>query len=222
MFTCLDLGFAMLGVLRGLVLVGLWGHLLVFGCIHSTCGLFRCNHLWEHIPVMLVCLLHTLSPHRAISCLPCLLCATHLAFFASLYFCTLAYMFVHEYLCLLVSSSLIPTISCKFTPVFDTWHPESLLGILLNGTCVVCTPIQWNYRHPIQTYICHPRTPLFVWQYVFLPFRVLSMFVFPPFGSLHMLSLPLCYLLCVSAGCFLCLLHVHAQSKDTWSEGMTP
>ena len=39
--------------------------LLVFGatcfcgCIHPSCGLFRCNHLREHIHVMLVCLMHT-------------------------------------------------------------------------------------------------------------------------------------------------------------------
>ena len=178
---------------------------LVFGCIHPARGLFGCNHLWEHIPVMLVCLLHTLSPLRAISCLPCLLCATRLAFFVSLYFCTLAYMFVHESLCLLVSWSLILTILCRFRPVFDTWGPKSLLGILLDGTCIVCTPIQWNYGYLIQTYICHLRTPLFVWQHVCLPFRVLSMFVF-----LVWLSLPLCYLLCFSVGYFLCLLHVHA------------
>ena len=40
-----DLGFAMLGALYELELVGLWGHLLVFGCIRSACGLFGCNHL---------------------------------------------------------------------------------------------------------------------------------------------------------------------------------
>ena len=117
-------------------------------------------------------------------CLPCLLYATRLAFFVSLYFCTLAYMFVHESLCLLVSWSLILTISCRFRPVFDTWGPKSLLGILLDGTCIVCTPIQWNYGYLIQTYICHLRTPLFVWQHVCLPFRVLSMFYNFPSRSL--------------------------------------
>ena len=61
-------------------------------------------------------------------CLSCLLCATHLVFFASLHLCTLAYMFMHEFLL----------------------------------TCVVHTPIQWNYGHLIQTYICPPRTPSFV------------------------------------------------------------
>ena len=29
--------------------------------------------------------------------------------------------------------------------------------------CVVHTPIQWKYGHSIQTYICPPRTPPYVW-----------------------------------------------------------
>ena len=36
MFTCLDLGFTKLGALRGLVLVGLQGHLFVCGCIRPV------------------------------------------------------------------------------------------------------------------------------------------------------------------------------------------
>ena len=40
--------------------------------------------------------------HAMILCLPCLLCATHLALFVSLHLCTLAYMFMHESLCVLV------------------------------------------------------------------------------------------------------------------------
>ena len=73
------------------------------------------------------------SPLCAIICLPCLLCATRLALLVSLHLCTLAYLFMHESLCLLVSLSLIPTILCGFTLVFDTRDLESLLGILLNG-----------------------------------------------------------------------------------------
>ena len=107
---------------------------------------------------MSVFLMHILSSLRAMTCLPCLLYATRLALLVSLHLCTLAYMFMHEFLCLLVSSSLIPTISCGFTPVFDSQDPESLLGILLDGMCVIHTPIQWNYGHLIQTYICPPRT----------------------------------------------------------------
>ena len=41
-----------------------------------------------------------LSPLRAmLICLPCLLCATRLAFFVFLHLCTLAYMFMHEFVC---------------------------------------------------------------------------------------------------------------------------
>ena len=41
-----------------------------------------------------------LSPLRAILiCLPCLLCATCLAFLVSMHLCTLAYMFMHESMC---------------------------------------------------------------------------------------------------------------------------
>ena len=103
--------------------------------------------------MMSVCFMHTLSPLRAMLCLPCLLCATHLVLFVSLHLCTLAYMFMHESLCLLVSSSLIPTISCRFTPNLDTQGLESLLGFFLGGMCVILIPIQWNYGHPIQTYM---------------------------------------------------------------------
>ena len=39
-------------------------------------------------------------------------------------------------------SNLIPTISCGFTPAFDTQDPESFLGILFDRTCVFYTPIQ--------------------------------------------------------------------------------
>ena len=60
------------------------------------CGLFGCNHLREYILVMLICLMHTISSLCAMLCLSCLLCATCLAFFASLHFCTLAYMSMHE------------------------------------------------------------------------------------------------------------------------------
>ena len=95
-------------------------------------------------------------------CLPCLLYATRLAFFLLCIFARLLTCSCMS-LCLPVSSSLIPTVSCGFTPVFDTQNLESLVGILLDDTCVVHTLISWNYEHPIQTYICPPRTPSFVW-----------------------------------------------------------
>ena len=139
--THLDLVFATLCALSGLVLIRLWGYLLVW--LHlSLLWLIGMWPLLRYISVMLVCLMHTLSLLRSMVCLPCLLCATRLALIVSFHLCTLAYMFMHESLCLLVSSSLIPTISCRFTPVFDTQDPNYLLGILLDGTCVVHTPIQ--------------------------------------------------------------------------------
>ena len=55
--------------------------------------------------------------------------------------------------------------------------------------CVVHTPIQWNYEHSIQIYICPLKTPSFVWSYVCFPFRVLSMFVCPCLASFPCLSL---------------------------------
>ena len=70
--------------------------LCLYGCICSSYGLFECNHLGEHIPVMLVCLMHTLFPLRVMLCLPCLLYATRLAFFTSLHLYTFSNMFIHE------------------------------------------------------------------------------------------------------------------------------
>ena len=83
--------------------------------------------------------------------------------FVSLHACLLL---MHESLCLLVSSSVIPTTSCGFTPVLDTRNLESLLGILPDGTCVVHIRIQWNYGHPIQTYIC----PLKIFPFCLITF----------------------------------------------------
>ena len=71
----------------------------------------------------------------------------HLALFVSLHLCTFAYMFMHESLYVLVSSSLVPMTLCGFTLVLDTRDLESLLGILLDGMYVVHTPISWNYGH---------------------------------------------------------------------------
>ena len=81
------------------------------------------------------------SPLHEMLCLPCLLCATCLALFVSLHLCMLAYMFMHESLCVFVSLSLVPMTSCGFTLVLNTRDLESLLGTLLDGTYVVRTPI---------------------------------------------------------------------------------
>ena len=162
MFAYLDLGFAMLFTLHRLVLVGLWGHMLLW--LHPS-------HLWpiwmwpfmRHISLMLVCLIHTFL-HSMRWCYACLVC-----FVPPVWLSLLLYIFARfpTYSCmspcLLVSSSLIPTILCEFILVFHTRDPESLIGIFFDSTCVIRTPIQWNYGHSIQTYFCPLRTPPFVW-----------------------------------------------------------
>ena len=116
MFACLDLGFAMLCALHGLMLVGLWGHLLVW--LHPS--LLWIVWMWplvRYTSMVLVCLMHTLSLLRALLCLPCLLCATHLAFIASLHLCTLAYMFIHESVC------------CPYSNFMELWTPNPNLHL---------------------------------------------------------------------------------------------
>ena len=107
----------------------------------------------EYTSVVLVYLMHTLSPLREMLCLPCLLCATHLAFFASLHLCMLAYMFMHESVCrpysnllelwtpnpnlhLSSQNALFCLITCLFAPI---WH--LLIVCLLAcfpSTCFLC------------------------------------------------------------------------------------
>ena len=148
MFACLDLGFAMLFAWHGLMLISLWGHLLVW--LHkSLLWLVWMWRLVRHISMMLVCLIHTFL--RLVRwCYACLAC-----FVPPIWLSLLLYIFARlpTYSCmgpcLLVSSSLIPTISCGFTPVFDTEVLESFIGILFDDTCVIHTLNQWNYGHPI-------------------------------------------------------------------------
>ena len=125
----------------------------------------------------------------------CLRCATCLAFFTSFHFCSLPTCSCISP-CLLVSSSLISIISCGFTPIFNTQEPKSLLGVLFNGTCVVHTPISWNHGHPIQTYICPPRTPP--------SFRLITCLFAPVWFSL-LVSLSVCSLFPFAIS-FACLL----------------
>ena len=59
-----------------------------------------------------------LSPlHAMLSCLPCLLYATYLAFFASLHSCTLVYMFMHESMC------------CPSSNLMGLWIPNPNLHL---------------------------------------------------------------------------------------------
>ena len=76
----------------------------------------------------------------AMLCLPCsfvppVWLSLFLCIFAHLPICSCISPYVF------VSSSLVPMTSCRFTPVFDTRDHESLLGTLLDGTCVIHTPI---------------------------------------------------------------------------------
>ena len=82
------------------------GAICLRGCIHPSCGLLDVTTCETHIRDVDVLDTH-LSPLRTmLSCLPHLLCATHLAFFASSHLCTLAYMFMHESVCLPYSNPI--------------------------------------------------------------------------------------------------------------------
>ena len=125
----------------------------------------------EYTSVVLVYLMHTLSPLREMLCLPCLLCATHLAFFASLHLCMLAYMFMHESVCrpysnllelwtpnpnlhLSSQNALFCLITCLFAPI---WH--LLIVCLLAcfpSTCFLC---HWMYMRGSWTLGARVRPP---------------------------------------------------------------
>ena len=141
----------------------------------------------SHIFMMLVCLVLTF-----LYSMQCYACFVPLVWL-SLLLCIFAHLPTYSCMspCLLVSSRLIPTILCGFTPIFDTRDPESHIGSLLDGTCVVHTPISWNYGHPIQTYICSPRTALLFDSMFVCP--QLALFASVP---LYMFSMPLYYLIC--------------------------
>ena len=97
---------------------------LDLGSGHALCPLWACA-CWSLRPLayvvacipLVACLEVTaceIHPHdlalldayhsllHAMLCLPYLLCVSHLAFFISLHLCMLAYMFMHESLCLCV------------------------------------------------------------------------------------------------------------------------
>ena len=66
-------------------------------------------------------------------CLTCLLCATHMAFFASLHLCTLAYMFMHKS----VSSIL------QSHGIMDTWSKPTF--VLLGHPLLFDNMLVWSY-----------------------------------------------------------------------------
>ena len=72
------------------------GAICLRGCIHPSCGLLDVTTCETHLRDVDVLDTHLSLLRKMLSCLPHLLCATHLAFFASLHLCMLAYMFMHE------------------------------------------------------------------------------------------------------------------------------
>ena len=95
-------------------------------------------------------------------------------------------------------------ITCLLAPV---WH-------LLLASLLACFPSICFFAHPIQTYICPPRAPHFLFHYMFTCPHLTS------FASLSFSMLSFYLLLCLSADLFLLPLHVHAWSMDTWSKGV--
>ena len=131
-----------------------FGTTWLFGHIRPSYGLFGCNHCENVSPW---CWFARCIP----SSTPCddllaLLALCHLVWL-SLFLCIFAHLPICSCMCLyvylFVSSSLVPTISCEFTLVLDTQDPKSLLETLLNGTCIIHTPISLNYGRQIQIYI---------------------------------------------------------------------
>ena len=208
MFASLVLGFAMLSALHGLDLV--WLHPTpVWLCLGvTTCEMHLSDAgLLYAYPFLTPC----------DDMLPSLACApfAFLCFYASLH------------ACLLTSSSLVPTISCRFTPVFDTRDPESLQELCLMAS--VCRP----YSNTMELWTLDPNLHLSSQDTTFclitclLAHCVLSLFVCPRLAlllvcSLHAFYLSF-YLLCsflgLSTSLFPCLLHVHAWSKGRLEQG---
>ena len=151
---------------------------------------------------------------------PCALC--HLIWLSFLCFhpCILClYANACVLVCLFMSSSLVHT--CLYTR-----DPESLLGTLLDGTHVVCTPIWWKLQYDgnfnmMELWTPNPnlyflsRTPFFAWKHICLTTCLFdNMFVCPFMGYILFACL---FSFGLFVGfVFLLLLHVHA-----WSEGVT-
>ena len=136
-----------------------------------------------------------------------LVCLIH-TFLHSVRCCMLALLalcYLFGFLCFFCIFVCLPTCSCM-------------------SLCVIHTPIQWNYKHSIQTYICPPKTPPFCLITHLFAFHVLHIFVCPCLASFAILSLA-CFslhlFLCLSTGLFLLSLHVDIWSEHAWSKGVT-
>ena len=140
---------AMLYALHGFVIVGLWDHLPVW--LHQSLLWF----VW--MQPFVVTHLHDVGlldacpfPLRVMICLPCLLCAilfNSLCFFASFHVCLYVNACVFVCACLCHQAQFLETRAGSYPSLIH--EGPSPFQEWLNGTCVVHTPIQWNYGHPI-------------------------------------------------------------------------
>ena len=142
----------------GLCLLAI-GTTWLFGHIRPSYGLFGCNHCENVSPW---CWFARCIP----SSTPCddllaLLALCH-PVWLSLFLCIFAHLPICScmrlYVCLFVSSSLVPTISYGFTLVLDTRDPESLLETLLDGSILQS---HWTMDARSKPTFCPLRTPPF-------------------------------------------------------------
>ena len=169
MFTYLDLGFAMppwacacrsLGPLACVVtFVPSRACLDVTICEIQLYGVGVLDSQLSPLCVMLICL-------------PCLLSFGLFFFFASLHACLVVYAWVYmlsifqshgtmhtqsKPTFVLLGHPIFCLITCLLAPV---WH-------LLLASLLACFPSICFFAHPIQTYICPPRAPHFLFHYMF-------------------------------------------------------
>ena len=130
---------------------------------HALCPSWACARVVTSIPPNLFgcwCAWFTPSPLRALLiCLPCLLCATHLAFFTSLHLCTFANMFMHE------------SVFCPYSNPMELWtlnpnlHLSSQVTIFYLITCL--------FASLCASHVCLPLFGIFsqlFFSMLFLPF----------------------------------------------------
>ena len=161
MFAYLDLGFALLCALHGFVLVGIWGHLLMW--LHPSFLWFDWMWPLERCTfVVSVCLMHTLSP---LCVMLCLLALWHSfgfhCFFASLHAC----LHVHAWVC--VSSILQSngTMDTRFKPTFvllgllflfdNMLFAPVWLSLLLMACLLACSLFTCFFACLLACFLCH-------------------------------------------------------------------
>ena len=169
--------------LRGIVLVGPQGHLLcvvAFVPPRAFLGETICE---IHLRGVGVLDTH-LSPLRAmLICQPCLVCATHLAFLASMHsFCTLAYMFMHEFAC---RPFYNPMELWTFDPNLHSSSQDTFFLFFFLITCFLPLFV-------LHTFVCPYLTSSLGWSLACFPFHLFF---------------------CLSAGLLLLSLHVHVWSQ---------